>query len=62
MKLAVLGESGYGADGGNGFDDDGRGDSGISILKDREVKDPRWQIIALLAERSSVRETLRGLK
>jgi len=33
----------------------------ITLLKDREVRDQRWQIVALLAERSTVRDTLRGL-
>jgi hypothetical protein len=32
----------------------------VPLLKDREVRDQRWQIVALLAERSTVRETLRG--
>ncbi|KAH7879138.1 transcriptional regulator of RNA polII, SAGA, subunit-domain-containing protein [Lentinula edodes] len=37
-------------------------DDGIPILKNREVKNPRWQIAALLAQRSAVRETLLGLR
>ncbi|KAJ3804560.1 transcriptional regulator of RNA polII, SAGA, subunit-domain-containing protein [Lentinula lateritia] len=37
-------------------------DDGIPILKNREVKNPRWQITALLAQRSAVRETLLGLR
>ncbi|KAH9935941.1 transcriptional regulator of RNA polII, SAGA, subunit-domain-containing protein [Epithele typhae] len=31
------------------------------ILKDRETKDPRWQLFALLGERSTVKEALRTL-
>lgn len=30
------------------------------VIKDREVRDQRWQIMALLGERSTVRETLKG--
>ncbi|KAJ7491246.1 transcriptional regulator of RNA polII, SAGA, subunit-domain-containing protein [Mycena latifolia] len=43
-------------------DDDGHGDSDndVVLLKDREVRDQRWQIVALLSERSTVREVLRG--
>ncbi|KAF8191432.1 transcriptional regulator of RNA polII, SAGA, subunit-domain-containing protein [Mycena galopus ATCC 62051] len=43
-------------------EDDGQGDidHDIVLLKDREVRDQRWQIIALLGERSTVREVLRG--
>ncbi|KAJ7184337.1 transcriptional regulator of RNA polII, SAGA, subunit-domain-containing protein [Mycena filopes] len=44
-------------------DDDGTGgdaDRDVVLLKDREVRDQRWQIIALLGERSTVREVLRG--
>ncbi|KAG6919533.1 hypothetical protein DXG01_005123 [Tephrocybe rancida] len=33
----------------------------IALLQDREVRDQRWQIVALLAERSAVREGLRGV-
>ncbi|KAG6831104.1 hypothetical protein H0H92_012781 [Tricholoma furcatifolium] len=33
----------------------------IALLKDREVRDQRWQIVALLAERSTVRDGLRGV-
>lgn len=32
------------------------------LLKDREVKDQRWQLFALLGERSTVKETLRTLR
>ncbi|KAJ7090342.1 transcriptional regulator of RNA polII, SAGA, subunit-domain-containing protein [Mycena belliarum] len=43
-------------------DEDGRGDSDgdVVLLKNREVRDQRWQIVALLGERSTVREVLRG--
>ncbi|EKM81885.1 hypothetical protein AGABI1DRAFT_54991 [Agaricus bisporus var. burnettii JB137-S8] len=30
------------------------------VLKDREIHDQRWQLMALLGERSTVRESLRG--
>ncbi|KAF9054349.1 transcriptional regulator of RNA polII, SAGA, subunit-domain-containing protein [Panaeolus papilionaceus] len=30
------------------------------VLKDREVRDQRWQIMALLGERSTVRDSLKG--
>ncbi|KAG5718722.1 putative E3 ubiquitin-protein ligase makorin-1 [Termitomyces sp. T112] len=33
----------------------------IALLKDREVRDQRWQIVALLAERSAIRDGLRGV-
>ncbi|RDB20808.1 hypothetical protein Hypma_011997 [Hypsizygus marmoreus] len=33
----------------------------VVLLKDREVRDQRWQIVALLAERSAVRDGLRGI-
>ncbi|KAG5643103.1 hypothetical protein DXG03_001567 [Asterophora parasitica] len=33
----------------------------VALLKDREVRDQRWQIVALLAERSAVRDGLRGV-
>ncbi|KAJ2919492.1 hypothetical protein MD484_g924, partial [Candolleomyces efflorescens] len=33
----------------------------IPVLKDREVRDQRWQIMALLAERSAVRESLKSV-
>lgn len=33
----------------------------ITLLREREVRDQRWQIVALLAERSTVRDGLRGL-
>ncbi|EAU90356.1 hypothetical protein CC1G_09038 [Coprinopsis cinerea okayama7 len=34
----------------------------IPVLKDREVRDQRWQIMALLAERSTVRESLKAVR
>jgi hypothetical protein len=37
-------------------------DRDIVLLKDREVRDPRWQIVALLGERSTVKEALRGVR
>ncbi|KAL4063127.1 transcriptional regulator of RNA polII, SAGA, subunit-domain-containing protein [Scleroderma yunnanense] len=48
MKLAV---------GDNDMDDED-----IVLLKDREVRDQRWQILALLGERSTVKEALRQLR
>ncbi|KAJ3859762.1 transcriptional regulator of RNA polII, SAGA, subunit-domain-containing protein [Lentinula novae-zelandiae] len=47
---------------GDRDEDDEDEDDGIPILKNREVKNSRWQIIALLAQRSAVRETLLGLR
>ncbi|KAJ7221706.1 transcriptional regulator of RNA polII, SAGA, subunit-domain-containing protein [Mycena pura] len=43
-------------------EEDGQADSDrdIVLLKDREVRDQRWQILALLSERSTVREVLSG--
>ncbi|KAF7294702.1 hypothetical protein MIND_01007400 [Mycena indigotica] len=43
-------------------DDDSHPDSDrdIVLLKDREVRDQRWQLLALLSERSTVREVLSG--
>jgi hypothetical protein len=35
-------------------------DNDALLLKNREVRDPRWQIMALLSERSSVRDSLKG--
>ncbi|PPQ88711.1 hypothetical protein CVT25_009475 [Psilocybe cyanescens] len=32
----------------------------VFVLKDREVRDQRWQIMALLGERSTVRDSLKG--
>jgi len=32
----------------------------VVVLKDREVRDQRWQIMALLGERSTVRDSLKG--
>lgn len=40
-------------------DDD---DHDVVLLKDREVRDQRWQIVALLGERSTVRDSLRGIR
>lgn len=37
-------------------------DRDVVLLKDREVRDQRWQIVALLGERSTVKEALRGLR
>ncbi|EEB97498.1 hypothetical protein MPER_03170, partial [Moniliophthora perniciosa FA553] len=37
-------------------------DRDIPLLKDREVSDQRWQIVALLGERSTVKEVLRGVR
>ncbi|KAG1746671.1 transcriptional regulator of RNA polII, SAGA, subunit-domain-containing protein [Suillus paluster] len=37
-------------------------DEDVALLKDREVRDQRWQILALLAERSTVNEALRNLR
>ncbi|KAJ8586000.1 hypothetical protein M405DRAFT_382907 [Rhizopogon salebrosus TDB-379] len=37
-------------------------DEDVVLLKDREVRDQRWQILALLAERSTVNEALRNLR
>ncbi|KAL1738866.1 hypothetical protein HDZ31DRAFT_69541 [Schizophyllum fasciatum] len=33
-------------------------DSDVPLLRDREVNDPRWQTVAILAERSTVKEAL----
>ncbi|KAJ7702225.1 transcriptional regulator of RNA polII, SAGA, subunit-domain-containing protein [Mycena rosella] len=43
-------------------DEDAHGDidRDVVLLKDREVRDQRWQIVALLGERSTVREVLTG--
>lgn len=32
------------------------------VLKEREVRDQRWQMLALLGERSTVKEALRTLR
>ena len=37
-------------------------DEDVVLLKDREVRDQRWQILALLAERSTVKDALRQLR
>jgi hypothetical protein len=37
-------------------------DEDVVLLKDREVRDQRWQMIALLGERSAVKETLRTMR
>ncbi|KII87194.1 hypothetical protein PLICRDRAFT_112502 [Plicaturopsis crispa FD-325 SS-3] len=42
---------------GNGLDDED-----VSLLKDREVGDQRWQMVALLGERSTVKDALRNMK
>ncbi|OJA10687.1 hypothetical protein AZE42_01061 [Rhizopogon vesiculosus] len=41
-------------------DNDIMDDEDVVLLKDREVRDQRWQILALLAERSTVNEALRN--
>ncbi|KAH7909077.1 transcriptional regulator of RNA polII, SAGA, subunit-domain-containing protein [Hygrophoropsis aurantiaca] len=43
-------------------DNESMDDEDISLLKDREVQDPRWQILALLGERSTVKDALRNLR
>lgn len=45
-----------------GDPDDFDDDRDVAILKDREVRDQRWQLVALLAERSTVKEALRGVR
>ncbi|KIK09069.1 hypothetical protein K443DRAFT_672106 [Laccaria amethystina LaAM-08-1] len=50
MRLAILPSA----------SDDGGED--VVVLKDREVRDQRWQIMALLGERSTVREGLKGIR
>lgn len=37
-------------------------DNDVALLRDREVDDPRWQIVALLGQRSTVKEALRSVK
>ncbi|KAF9221355.1 hypothetical protein BS17DRAFT_711643 [Gyrodon lividus] len=37
-------------------------DEDVVLLKDREVRDQRWQILALLGERSTVKDALRQLR
>jgi len=37
-------------------------DEDVVLLKDREVRDQRWQMIALLGERSTVKETLKTMR
>ncbi len=32
----------------------------MALLKKPDIKDPRWQIVALLGERSTVKEMLRN--
>lgn len=34
----------------------------VALLRDREVRDQRWQVVALLGERSTVREALKGIR
>lgn len=36
-------------------------DADILLLKDREVRDQRWQMVALLGERSTLKEALRTI-
>ena len=43
-------------------DNDVFDDEDIVLLKDREVRDQRWQVFALLAERSTLKEALRTLR
>ncbi|KAF8636401.1 hypothetical protein AX17_003583 [Amanita inopinata Kibby_2008] len=42
------------------YEDDDRED--MTVLKNHEIRDHRWQIMALLAERSTVRESLRRIR
>jgi hypothetical protein len=37
-------------------------DEDVVLLKDREVHDQRWQMVALLGERSTLKEALRTLR
>ena len=37
-------------------------DEDVALLKDREVRDQRWQLMALLGERSTVRGALRSMR
>ena len=34
----------------------------VALLRDREVRDQRWQVVALLGERSTVREALKVIR
>jgi hypothetical protein len=43
-------------------DNDAFDDEDVVLLKDREVRDQRWQMFALLGERSTLKETLRTLR
>ncbi|KAG2344048.1 hypothetical protein BDR05DRAFT_962334 [Suillus weaverae] len=43
-------------------DNDIMDDEDVILLKDREVRDQRWQILALLGERSTINEALRNLR
>ena len=43
-------------------DNDVFDDEDVVLLKDREVCDQRWQMFALLAERSTLREALRTMR
>lgn len=45
-----------------GDPDDFDDDRDVVLLKDREVRDQRWQIVALLGERSTVKDVLRGVR
>jgi hypothetical protein len=37
-------------------------DKDITLLRDQEVDDPRWQLVALLGQRSTVKDALRSVK
>ncbi|KZP16626.1 hypothetical protein FIBSPDRAFT_748463 [Athelia psychrophila] len=52
-RLAMIGD-------GEGEGDDP--DEDVALLKDREVRDQRWQLMALLGERSTVRGALRTMR
>ncbi|KAH8826597.1 transcriptional regulator of RNA polII, SAGA, subunit-domain-containing protein [Flagelloscypha sp. PMI_526] len=41
---------------------DGDPDKEIAFLRDQELNDPRWQIVALLGQRSTVKDALRSVK
>lgn len=52
-RLAMIGD-------GEGEENDP--DEDVALLKEREVRDQRWQLMALLGERSTVRSALRGMR
>jgi len=52
-RLAMIGD-------GEGEENDP--DEDVALLKDREVRDQRWQLMALLGERSTVRNALRSMR